>query len=145
MQELTLRPAAESDYQFLWELHRAAFHDYVDAIWGWDETWQRDYFDEHFNPAERQIIVFNGIDIGTLGLEQREDELFVERIALLPDFQNQGIGTALMSSIVEDAHADGFPVRLSVLKGNPAIRLYERLGFRVYDEDDVRFNMVAEP
>jgi ribosomal protein S18 acetylase RimI-like enzyme len=36
-------------------------------------------------------------------------------------------------------------VCLSVVKINPALRLYERLGFRITHEDDRKFYMKREP
>jgi len=36
-------------------------------------------------------------------------------------------------------------VRLNVVKVNPARRLYERLGFRITNEDDRKFYMKLNP
>ncbi len=41
-----------------------------------------------------------------------------------------------MAIIIQDAQAAHADVALSVLKANPALRLYERLGFRVVGEDE---------
>ena len=47
------------------------------------------------------------------------------------DHRGAGIGRALISTAVEVARSQGIPgVSLSVEAGNPARRLYERLGFR---------------
>jgi ribosomal protein S18 acetylase RimI-like enzyme len=49
-------------------------------------------------------------------------------IAVLPAWRGRGLGTRLLAHLLSDL--DG-PVSLSVSKGNPARRLYERCGFRV--------------
>lgn len=46
-----------------------------------------------------------------------------------PDHQGRGLGTELLRRVLARADARRLPVRLQVLKGNPARRLYRRLGF----------------
>ena len=43
------------------------------------------------------------------------------------------------------AFDQGLPVKLGVLKVNPARRLYERLGFRMVEETEVSYGMAATP
>ncbi len=137
------RTAAEADYDFLYDLHRRAFRSNVEATWGWDEEWQVRHFREHFNPARCEIIVCDGRDAGCLRVLDETDCIFVDYIAILPDYQNQGLGTRLLRDIQVRAAAKKIPVRLSVLTVNPARRLYERLGFRVVENDDVRYYLEA--
>ena len=45
--------------------------------------------------------------------------------------RGHGIGGQLLAALVEQAGEDGYPaLSLSVERGNPAISLYERHGFR---------------
>jgi GNAT superfamily N-acetyltransferase len=59
-------------------------------------------------------------------------------IAVVPDRRSQGIGSALLGSLVDRAREEGFQaLTLSVSPENPAVRLYERCGFvRVPSRDD---------
>ena len=51
-------------------------------------------------------------------------------ISLFEEYRGNGIGTALMRRMLEDLEAAGYArASLSVQKANPALRLYERLGF----------------
>ena len=59
-----------------------------------------------------------------------EDEIRIVDIALLPEFCNRGIGTTLLRGLQSEAAAAGKPLRIHVERFNPAMRLYERLGFR---------------
>jgi hypothetical protein len=52
-----LRPATRDDETYLFELHRAALSEYVDATWGWDDDWQRAHFAAHYAPARNALIV----------------------------------------------------------------------------------------
>ena len=130
MLDLTLRPATQEDEEFCYLVLKTTMRGYVDQIWGWDEAWQRTYFRSRFDPAQNQVIVLDGVDIGVFGVEEREDELFISRLYILPAYQRRGIGTYLLQSVLDKGQALGLPVRLQVLVNNPARRLYERLGFQ---------------
>lgn len=146
MPNYQLRDAADADREFLYELHVAALKQYIVATWGWDETWQLRYFQRHFRPDERKIIVVEGTDVGTISVEEREGELHLGLIELLPDHQGQGIGTALIKGMVKSAHEQGLAATLEVLRVNKRARsLYERLGFVVTSQDKYKFGMSNPP
>jgi GNAT superfamily N-acetyltransferase len=75
-------------------------------------------------------IQANGIDIGMLKVEEKADYIYLGDIQLDPGYQNKGIGTKLIETVIESAAIVGKPIRLRVLNGNPAVKLYLRLGFR---------------
>lgn len=132
--QYTLRQATATDYDFLWRLHIAAMREYVAQTWGWDEARQAAYFRAHFNPAGSQIIVLDGQDAGLLVVERRPAEIFLSAIEILPAWQGQGLGTMVLGDLLAEAAHKRLPVRLQVLKVNPARHLYERLGFAVTGE-----------
>ena len=140
-----LRPATEADYDFLYRLHTATMKEYVAALWGWDEAAQQRMFRERFDPSSRQVIVVDGQDAGALEVEWGKDEVFIDNIGIAPEFQRRGIGAAILKDIFDEAAARGLPVALRVLRGNPARRLYERLGFVVVEETTERFFMRRDP
>jgi ribosomal protein S18 acetylase RimI-like enzyme len=129
--EITLRPATEADRDFLWWLQRATLREYVTQTWGWDEHWQRQRFYERFDPPARQIVMCDGEAIGCLSVLHEPSRIFLSVIEIAPRYQGRGIGTALIRTLLDEAEARGVPVELQVLRVNPAVRLYERLGFVV--------------
>lgn len=142
----TLRPATLDDYDFLFALHRSAMREYIEAIWGWHEGWQAEYFQKKFDPTTTQIIVINGVDAGVLVFEERPDEVYIGLIELLPAYQRRGTGTAIIRQLATDAHRRGLPLALHVLTTNdPAYRLYKHLGFVVAGEEEYRRRMVFAP
>jgi GNAT superfamily N-acetyltransferase len=108
---------------------KTTLREYVTQLWGWDEQWQRAHFQERFDPNQDEVIVLTGRDIGVISVEQKEDELFLSKIYILPDYQGRGIGTYLIQSVLNRATDSGLPVALQVLTVNPVKRLYEHLGF----------------
>ena len=66
-------------------------------------------------------------------------------ISLLKPFRGHGIGTAMMLRMLDDLRAAGYErASLSVQKENPALRLYERLGFSIVGDgaDETEWLMV---
>jgi ribosomal protein S18 acetylase RimI-like enzyme len=58
-------------------------------------------------------------------------------VAVRPTWRGQGIGTALVAGLVEQATVEGRPgLSLSVEDDNPALLLYRKLGFRVVRTED---------
>jgi len=60
-------------------------------------------------------------------------------------FQRQGIGSRVIRAVIDEATRERKAVTLSVVKINPARRLYERLGFSVTHEDLHKVYMRREP
>ena len=69
--------------------------------------------------------------IGLLKVTRAADEWHVHQIQILPSRQGRGIGEAVLRELLAEAARAHVAVSLSVLHGNPARRLYERLGFRL--------------
>lgn len=146
MTAYALRPVTEQDYDFLYDLHKVAMRDYIEPIWGWHEEWQQEYFRRKFEPQRRRIIQVDGRDAGVLVVEWREDEIYLGLIELLPEFQRRGIGAAVVTDLLARARARRLPLALHVLKTNtPARRLYERLGFAIIEEEEIRYRMHCAP
>ena len=70
---------------------------------------------------------------------------WLEYFYLAPHLQGRGIGAGVLGGLLEQCDRDGTLVRLNVLQGSPARRLYERHGFRLETEDPVDVYMVREP
>ena len=144
MDHLKLRNATAQDREFLYRLKRATLKAYVEQTWGWDEGWQRAHFERTFDPARLQIILLEGEEIGVMLVEQRDEEICLGVIEILPAYQGRGMGTELIRGVLTEALDNGKPVTLQVLKVNPARRLYERLGFAVVGETETHYLMRAE-
>jgi len=142
-----LRSAARDDENFLFALHRDAMRDYIDAIWGWNEEWQRAHFAAEYAPARNAVIVCTRDtprDIGRISLTRHWRTIFLRDIELAADVRNRGLGTAIVCGVLRMARERGRCVELRVLHGNPARRLYARLGFTVIADDGARLRMRAQ-
>lgn len=142
-----LRPATRDDETFLFELHRAALREYVDATWGWDDAWQRDHFAQHYVPARNALIVraaSDGPAIGRISLSRYWQRVYLRDIELIAAERNRGLGSAIINAVLTFARESRRPVELLVLNCNPARRLYARLGFTIIADDGARLRMRAD-
>lgn len=109
------------------------------------ETDTRHRFEVVYGQDQSWIVVLDVRDIGWLQIEDGSGEITLRQIHLVAAYQGMGIGGALMEELLSQAQAESKPVTLHVLQGNPALALYERLGFRIVGRDEPRLHMRWEP
>jgi GNAT superfamily N-acetyltransferase len=142
MNDVVLREAGPADSEFAYRTKKAAFREYVEKVWGWDEEVQRRFHEQGFRWRNCRIINVASTDVGTMNVVTTPDGVTVNQIFVLPEHQGRGIGRKCMLLVMEEARQLGLPVRLRVLKVNPrAEAFYERLGFRRTAETDTHVLM----
>jgi ribosomal protein S18 acetylase RimI-like enzyme len=67
--------------------------------------------------------------------------LFLAQLFVDGPFRRRGIGSEVVRVLIEEAAQAGKALTLGVVKTNPAIGLYKRLGFRITHDDDRKFYM----
>lgn len=150
-----LRIYGQEHDDFLFDLYAGTRAEELQA-WGWTDQQrelflrqqyeaQRQSYGHQFKNADHQIIVTAGQPIGRMLVSRDEDAYRLVDISLLPPYRGSGIGTQLLRGLLCEALDARKPVRLSVLKINPAVRLYERLGFVVTHDDGLYLQMTADP
>jgi beta-phosphoglucomutase-like phosphatase (HAD superfamily)/GNAT superfamily N-acetyltransferase len=131
-----LRPADADEGDWLYALHEAAMRERVVQVYGaWDDAFQR----ERFRPADdvrgSEVIEVDGERIGAVHTSTDDDgALRIDLLEVLPEYQGAGAGGAVLRRLVERAGARD--VALQTHHGNPAVRLYERVGFARVGETD---------
>ncbi|MBV9444896.1 MAG: GNAT family N-acetyltransferase [Streptosporangiaceae bacterium] len=140
-----LRPATAADAEFCYLLHKAAMGDYITAIWGWDEQVQRAFHERAFTPHRWQIITAGQVDVGMLDVDYRPGEIYLSRIEIHPGHQGHGIGTRIISALLDEAERKGQDLVLDVLAVNRrAQALYQRLGMTEvarHGDHDIKITM----
>jgi len=142
----SLRAAKDSDREWVWETKKICFSVYVKQTFGvWNEDTQTTRFNATFDSKEVWIIQMAGCDVGYVAYECTDQEFRIFNIMILPDFQNQGLGSAIMRKFLNEAEQKHIPFRLQVLKVNPAHKLYERLGLSVTGQTDTHYQFQWKP
>lgn len=106
---------------------------------------QHTYYQQQFPTASYEVIEQAGTPIGRLYLERRPAEVAILDIALLPNSQRRGLGALLLRQIQQAAAALALPVMIYVEHVNPALRLYQRLGFQPVEDQGVYLLMKWTP
>ena len=150
-----LRPATADDRDFLRavygstreaELARVGWSDdekaaFVDQQFAAQDT----YYREHYTTAEFLVILDGEEPVGRLYVDRWEREIRIMDIALLPSARGRGIGSALLSDLIEESERSGKALSIHVEMENPASSLYDRLGFEPVEERGVYVLMRREP
>ena len=150
-----LRPITPADRELLYRIYASTRAEEL-AVTGWDDTQkaaflqmqfdaQHRYYMENYRDARFQVIEWDRAPVGRLYLARWPDEIRIIDIALLPEYRGQGLGSQLLRSILADARQAGLPVTIHVERFNPALSLYERLGFRMVEDKGVYLLMKWTP
>jgi ribosomal protein S18 acetylase RimI-like enzyme len=138
-----IRGAGRQDVRFLRDMLRHAYYwrmgqEVEDPVFRYVRSWGR--------PGDAGLIALedgNPVGAAWYRLFRRDapgfgfvDESTPElTIAVVPGRRGRGIGHELLTGLLDRARREGFgAVSLSVEKDSPAVKLYERYGFRRIDE-----------
>jgi ribosomal protein S18 acetylase RimI-like enzyme len=99
----------------------------------------------HYSGAEWLIAEHGGMAVGRLYFVHWPREYRIIDIALMPAARNRGFGTAMLGDLVEKAAVESRMVSIHVERMNPALALYERLGFKVVEDKGVYLLLEYDP
>ena len=139
---ISFRRALDQDFDYCTRLYFGEMEWIIKEL-HLDTTAQAATFQQQWDLTQVRIIALDGSDVGWLQTVTQDDELFVAQMFVDRPYQRRGIGTEVMNRLI--AANVNRTMRLNVVKINPAVRLYERLGFRVIREDDRKFFMKRDP
>ncbi|MFF3448649.1 GNAT family N-acetyltransferase [Streptomyces sp. NPDC002667] len=145
MADWELRPASLRDVDAVAELRAVVMRPDLERLGRYDPQRVRRRLRDAFDPAHTWVIEVGGAFAGSVALRPARDGRLLEHFYLAPGLQGRGIGSDVLRELLERCDRDGARVRLNVLQGSPARRLYERYGFGVETEDPVDVFMVREP
>ncbi|MET9353837.1 GNAT family N-acetyltransferase [Streptomyces sp. NPDC006617] len=142
MADWGVRPASAVDVEAVAELRALVLRADLERLGRYDAQRVRQRLRDGFVPAHTLVIEVGGAFAGCVSLRPAEDAHWLEHFYLAPQVQGGGLGTAVLRELLERCDREGTVVRLNVLRGSPARRLYERHGFAVESEDPVDVFMV---
>lgn len=152
---ISLRAVTTGDTEFLAAVYAATRMEELAAT-DWNDvqkaefcrmqfTAQDAHYRQHYLTAEYHVIETKAAPVGRLYVDRWTREIRIMDIALLPAHRGQGIGTGLLLDLQQEAAASGRILSIHVERFNPALRLYERLGFQKTEDKGVYFLMEWRP
>lgn len=153
---VALRAVQPSDEDFLLGVYAASRADEM-ALVDWDEAQKRAFlrsqfeaqaaqYHARFPDAQYSIILYQGQPVGRFWIGRTPEQIRLLDIAILPEFQNRGVGAALLNSLLAESEAAGVPLRHMVFKMNTAaLRFYARFGFSPIEDVGAYIHMERQP
>lgn len=150
-----LRLIEDSDLPFLKSVYRSTRETEL-SITGWSEEEKTKFIDFQFNAqhshytnsykgARFNIIEWNKKDVGRLYLWETDEQIRIMDIALFSEYRGKGIGTSILNHLIEDSEKSGKKLNIHVEHNNPALGLYERMGFKKTDDTGIYYFMERLP
>ena len=140
------RYAVAADTDFLADVFLRAMRPYITAARGsWDQVKEDRQFREQLQLGSTRIIQDNRARVGFYMTRDQGQDLELHTLCISPEYQRQGLGTAVIRRILAEARKSERGVALSVLKANVGARLlYQRFGFVVIGETAYHYRMRLE-
>jgi GNAT superfamily N-acetyltransferase len=143
--EWAMRPAEPADVEAIAELRATVMRPDLERLGRFDEHRVRQRLRDSFSAQHTSVIVAYGAFAGCVTVRPAEDGRWLEHFYLAPGLQGRGLGSAVLRTLLKRTDADGVLVRLNVLQGSAARRLYERHGFTAEVQDPIDVYMVRRP
>jgi GNAT superfamily N-acetyltransferase len=142
-QGFALRAATPEDVELVAALKERVLRRDLEPLVGWDPDRSRARVVEHFSTAHTRMILVDDAVAGTITLRPEGEAVWLEMFYLDAAHQGRGIGTAVLRAVLAETRER--ELRLQVLVGSAARRLYERHGFVCEHEDGVDVWMRRAP
>ncbi|MEV4347901.1 GNAT family N-acetyltransferase [Actinoplanes sp. NPDC049596] len=140
-----LRPARPADVETIAELRAVALRPDLQRLGRFDEHRVRQRLRDAFTPEHTSIILSAGAFAGSVTMRPQAGAHWLEHFYLAPGLQGRGLGSAVLRTLLARADTDAATVRLNVLRGSQALRLYARHGFTIESEDPIDVFMIRRP
>jgi ribosomal protein S18 acetylase RimI-like enzyme len=142
-----LRPLTERDRPFVESVYFDTQRWIIDKLFGWrgDDFEHTNFRSKFYKEQNSSLIIVDGEPVGWIAVARHGRSIHLDGIYFSVASQNQGIGTALLRELMREAKESGLPLTLSTAKINPAVRLYERLGFVTSGSGEYKLYMTWWP
>jgi len=149
------RPIEESDLEFLFRVYASTRSDEM-ALTGWSDVEKENFLRMQFELQHRQymnnyqggrfdIIYYDQAPVGRLYVHKREKEIRIVDIAILPQYCNQGLGSTILRDLMAAADEENKILSLHVVCNNPALAMYQHLGFEIKELLGVYYYLERQP
>jgi ribosomal protein S18 acetylase RimI-like enzyme len=141
---VTQRPITPDDEPLLYQMYASTRLEEMSRVaWPPDQKAaflrmqfdaQHRHYQQHYAQATFDMVLVDGEPAGRLYVARGRDEIRIIDITMLPAWRNRGVGSGLILALQREAASGHTTLTIHVERDNPAMRLYERLGFVVLED-----------
>jgi ribosomal protein S18 acetylase RimI-like enzyme len=138
--DITFRNATLDDMDFYFLIRKETIRPYIQKYSEWDE--EKEYGDilAKINPGRDKVILSAGREIGLLSISESETTIYIDLLNIVAEYQCRGLGTLILSSVIEDGLRKSKSIRLDTYQSNTrAISFYLRNGFETVGHMNGRY------
>jgi GNAT superfamily N-acetyltransferase len=152
---LSLRPVTDDDRPFLLGLYASTRETELNQV-VWPPGTREAFIAQQFEAQDRSwrlqspdarfdLVLVDGRPAGRFYVARTPAEIRIVDISLAPDHRGHGIGTRLLTTVIAESDTKGISLTIHVERFNPALRLYERLGFAQVEDRGVYLFLERRP
>lgn len=153
---VSLRTVGREDEPFLFQLYASTRADEM-ALVNWPDIQkqafliqqfqaQQAHYQGYYPEGEHQLIFRDGVPVGRIYLERQTDKIHLLDIAIIPEARSQGLGSAMLRSLLTAAGRAGLNVTLHVYQPNTnEVGWYQRHGFTIIGGSGLYYLMEWRP
>jgi ribosomal protein S18 acetylase RimI-like enzyme len=151
---LDVRPVVPEDRDFLLRVYEAAREIELSMV-PWDAATKRAFVEHQFDAqlmhysteypdARHDVIILSetGAQTGRLYVNRTAELIAILDITVLPEFRRRGIGSAMVDTLIEEAHDSGQSVQVYVETFNPSQQFFISRGFVIENDDGFNLKLV---
>lgn len=126
-----------SEFEQVFATVKQGIFDLVEAVFGWDDEFQRQRLRTDYQWAWFHWIVRSGERVGLICFKPYDNAYHVHLLIIFPHYQNQAIGQSVMEQLATMGQEEQrSAITLSSFASNhAAIRFYQRLGYRITEQE----------
>jgi ribosomal protein S18 acetylase RimI-like enzyme len=143
--KITLRPVTSADEEFLLSVYASTRSEEMARVpWTQEQkdafvrlqfAAQQQHYPAQYPQANHDVISVDGVPVGRIYLDRSKEGLHILDITVLPQYRSAGIGSKVLRQVLDEAARRRVPVTIYVENFNPSLRLFQRLGFHVAEEN----------
>ncbi|OQS40708.1 hypothetical protein B0T45_09960 [Chromobacterium haemolyticum] len=134
LEAILLAPVSAGDFEVLVQIRITAMRVSLERIGRFDPVRARERLRAGFEPEDTFFIVNAEQKLGFIVFQEREGEMHLDHLYVLPEHQGKGVGALVMRWVLERAALLRLAVRVAALRGSEANRFYQRHGFTLLSQ-----------
>ena len=144
---IDLQNYQDKDYDFVYETKKALYKDYVIQNWGkWKEKDQKDFFEKYIKANKEHIYILTSgnTKIGFIDYNIGQNIVDIGNLCINKEYQGKGIGSRILEEIINKNLDKTISLQVFI-QNERAIKLYNKLGFKISSSSNTHHTMILEP